>query len=135
MHELGYCEALLPVLDRRAAGRTVTAVGIIAGVRHKLVADVMQMAWQLAADATPYADAITVIDEVEMQATCGSCDHQFTTADTLAACPECAAVGALLAGGDEFALGWVQFADSPGPDTTTAAVAGPSATDHHHQER
>ena len=34
MHEVGYCEALLPVVDGRAQGRAVDAIGIRAGVRH-----------------------------------------------------------------------------------------------------
>ena len=111
MHEVGYCEALLPVVDARAQGRAVGAIGIRAGVRHGLMGDVMQMAWQMVADGTPYADASTLLEASRMHATCGGCAWQYDTEDTLSECPSCGAVGARLAGGDEFGLAWVRYVD------------------------
>lgn len=130
MHELGYCEALLPVVEARASGRAVTAIGIRAGVRHRLVADVMQMAWQLAAAETPYAAATTVVDQVAMTGTCRQCGHRFPTDDTLADCPHCAAIGPALTGGDEFVLDWLQYEGSHRVPAG-AAVADPPGHDHH----
>lgn len=130
MHEVGYCEALLPVLDRRARGRPVAAIGITAGVRHRLVGDVMAMAWQLTAADGPYARATTVLEEVEMTGTCRDCGVTFQTDDTLAECPGCGAIGPALSGGDEFMLGWVQYAGVDDREVAEAAVAGPSPDDH-----
>jgi hydrogenase nickel incorporation protein HypA/HybF len=133
MHELGYCEALLPVVAKRADGRAVDRVGVTAGVRHKLVADVMQMAWQMTASGTPYAEATIVLDEIPITAVCRDCGHQFSTVDSLAECPSCQALGPELEGGDEIALGWLQYAGSAPSDreVADASVSGPSADDQH----
>lgn len=131
MHELGYCEALLPAVDQRAGGRAVHRIGITAGVGHRLVPDVMQMAWQIAADGTPYADATTVLEQRSMTGTCRDCGHRFHTDDTLAECPECGALGPRLDGGDEFMLAWLQYADAPDRDVARSPIAGLSVHDVH----
>ena len=46
-----------------------------------------------------------------MHATCSGCGWQYDTEDTLSECPSCGAVGARLAGGDEFGLAWVRYVD------------------------
>jgi hydrogenase nickel incorporation protein HypA/HybF len=132
MHEIGYCEALLPAVERRADGRTVRRIGIRAGTRHRLVPDVMQVAWSQTAADTPYADAVTVLDETPMTAECTGCGHRFETADTLAECPECGVIGPRLSGGDEFALAWIEYADSvsSAPERTDEALAAPPHGGH-----
>jgi len=72
---------------------------------------VMQMAWQMVADGTPYADASTHLEASRMHATCSGCEWRYDTDDTLSECPSCGAVGARLAGGDEFGLAWVRYLD------------------------
>lgn len=132
MHEIGYCEALLPAVERRANGRTVRRIGIRAGTRHRLVPDVMQVAWSQTAADTPFADAETVIDELPMHAVCTDCGHEFETDDTLAECPRCELVGPLLSGGDEFALEWIEYADgdSAATERTDESLAAPPNGGH-----
>ncbi len=137
MHEIGYCEALLPAVERRAAGRAVRRIGIRAGSQHRLVPDVVQFAWGQVAAGTDLADAVTVLDEVPMRATCSVCGHEFQTDDTLAECPACGEVGARLAGGDEFELAWLEYSagerddDGAEPVGQVASRAG-HIPDHDH---
>lgn len=88
----------------------MTRIGIRAGVRHLLVPDVVQMAWQLTAYDTAYQNAETVLTLSPMRALCEACGQSFETDDTLAVCPGCAEMGARLEGGDEFVLEWVEYA-------------------------
>lgn len=132
MHEIGYCEALLPAVERRAAGREVRRIGVRAGTQHRLVADVMQFAWSQAAADTSFADAEMVLDETPMHAVCSMCSHAFDTDDTLAECPSCGEMGARMSGGDEFALEWLEFADGrEALDESGGVEAPPQQHDHH----
>jgi hydrogenase nickel incorporation protein HypA/HybF len=117
VHEVGYCEALLPVVRTHARDREVAAIGIRAGVRHGLIDGAMQMAWQLVASGTPYASAMTRLEPDRMDAACGACAHHYRTEDTLSECPACGAMGARLSGGDEFGLAWLSFADGSPAET------------------
>jgi Zn finger protein HypA/HybF involved in hydrogenase expression len=121
VYEVGYCEALLPVVRSRAGDRAVAAIGVRAGVRHGLTDGPMQMAWQVVADGTPYATAMTRIEHDRMDATCGACAHHYRTDDMLSKCPACGSMGARLSGGDGFGLAWLSFADGSPPET-----AGPA---------
>lgn len=144
MHELGYCEALLPAVERRAAGRPVRRIGIRAGSSHRLVGDVMQMAWTEVARDTPFADATTVLCESPMQARCPACDHRFETDDMLAECPGCGTVGPRLSGGDEFVLEWLEYvgvdgdaaADGDGAarERVDEGLGAPADGGHHHHD-
>jgi hydrogenase nickel incorporation protein HypA/HybF len=111
VYELGYCEALLPVVRSHAGERAVAAIGIRAGVRHGLTDGAMQSAWHLVADGTPYAAATTRLEPDRMDATCSGCAHHYRTDDTLSECPACGSMGARLSGGDGFGLTWLSYAD------------------------
>jgi Zn finger protein HypA/HybF involved in hydrogenase expression len=102
----------------------VTRIGIRAGVRHLLVPDVVQMAWQLTAYDTAYQNAETVVTQAPMRASCEGCGQRFVTDDTLAVCPGCAEMGARLEGGDEFVLEWVEYAEI-GLDRAGEALSAP----------
>jgi Zn finger protein HypA/HybF involved in hydrogenase expression len=122
VYELGYCEALLPVVRSHAGDRAVAAIGIRAGVRHGLMEGPMQSAWQRVADGTPYARATTRLEPDRMDATCGSCAHHYRTDDTLSECPACGAMGARLTGGDEFVLAWLSYADGSPAEAASTPV-------------
>ncbi len=134
MHEAGYCEALLPVVDARARGRPVQGIGIRAGVRHGLMGEVLQMAWQMVADGTAYADATTHLEPALMAATCRDCGRTYETDDTLSQCPDCSAMGARLAGGDEFGLAWLSFADADAREAGTDEQIDVDMSGHTHDD-
>ena len=61
MHELSYCEGVLEAVERRAAGRTVTAIGVRIGAVHRIVADAFEQSFPIAAVARPAAGPATEV--------------------------------------------------------------------------
>ncbi|HET9078072.1 MAG TPA: hydrogenase maturation nickel metallochaperone HypA [Acidimicrobiales bacterium] len=57
MHELGLCEALLEVVERRAAGRRVLAVRVRAGDDLRVAEPALDQAFALVAEGTVAAGA------------------------------------------------------------------------------
>ena len=129
MHELGYGEAVLHAVLRRAGDRPVSAVGVRVGATHRLVAEAFQQGFAVAALGTAAADARTELTVVPAQGHCLDCRHDFSTADPEAACPACGALAVAVTGGDELFLEWVAYAEQPREDD-------PEAVDrqHHHGE-
>lgn len=109
MHEIGYAESLLPVVEERAAGRKVAAVGVRAGVRHRLVDTSMQQAFDLVG-AGSVADGATVeLEQVPIQLRCDGCGVEQTSTSEVAWCPACGSDALRCEGGDEFTLHWVRY--------------------------
>jgi hydrogenase nickel insertion protein HypA len=136
VHEIAYCEALLTVVDERAKGAAVTAVGVRAGARHGLVDVALAFAWEQVAADTPYANAEVVLTESPFDARCAACGHRFTTCDTLPICERCGDVSVQLSGGDDFALEWLTYldraeAETQPTDVEVAASVADHVRDHH----
>ena len=128
MHELGYGEAVLHAVLRRAGDRPVSAVGIRVGATHRLVPEAFQQGFAVAALGTAAADARTELTVVPAHARCLDCRHEFATADPEPACPECGALAVAVTGGDELFLEWVAYADVAREDDLEPVVR------HHHGE-
>jgi hydrogenase nickel incorporation protein HypA/HybF len=110
MHELGLCEPILDAVERRAAGRRVTGVGLRVGTLQRVVAPALAQAFALVAQGT-VADGATVdLTTVPAWLSCAACGHQQETVEPLAACPTCGAPGPELTGGDELILEWIRVA-------------------------
>ena len=112
MHEIGYCESLLPVVEARAQGRPVARVRVRAGAVHRLVPDSFQQAFDMVAAGTVAADARTELVTVPLQVQCATCDQATDSTDALSACPACGGVDVTHSGGDEFTLEQVEYRES-----------------------
>lgn len=110
MHEIGYCESLLPVVERRAEGRPVAKVGVRAGAMHRLVPDVFQQAFELVAAGTVADGAVTELVTVPILVECSDCGTTAETSDALATCADCGSHSVKHSGGDEFILEWLEYA-------------------------
>lgn len=113
MHEIGYVESLLPVLERRAEGRTVTGLGVRAGVLHRLVDDSFRQAFQMVAAGTLAETAAVELEQIPVDVTCKACAAVSQADQQLALCPSCGSAEVENANGDEFTLHWVAFDDQP----------------------
>lgn len=111
MHEFGYVESLLPVLERRAEGRTVTRIGVRAGVLHRLVDDSFQMAFDAVAAGTVADGAAVVLEQVPVDLHCDGCGQERETDQQMDSCPACGSTSVSNRNGDEFTLHWVAFAE------------------------
>ena len=112
MHELGYCEGVLEAVERRAAGRRVTRVGVRIGAVHRVVGAAFEQSFQLVAAGGPAEGATTEVEVVPVQGTCRACRHAFTSLDPAPACPACGALDVTAVGGDEVVLAWVAYAEA-----------------------
>lgn len=113
MHEMGYCEGVLEAVERRAAGRTVTRVGVRIGAVHRVVADVFAQSFQLAAAGGPAEGATTEVVVVPVHGHCMDCRADFGSPEPAPACPSCGSLDVAVDGGDEVVLEWLQYAGLP----------------------
>jgi hydrogenase nickel incorporation protein HypA/HybF len=111
MHEIGYCAGVLEAVERRAAGRPVTRIGVLVGARHGISPAAFEQSFQLVADGGVAARASTEVAIAPVHAACTACPATFQTADPLPACPECHSTDLVTEGGDELVLQWVEYAD------------------------
>lgn len=112
MHEIGYVESLLPVLEARADGRTVTGLGVRAGVLHRLVDASFRQAFEMVAAGTLAESATVELVQVPVEVTCAACNEVAQADQHVALCPNCGSANVDNLNGDEFTLHWVAF-DEP----------------------
>ena len=116
---MSYCEGVLEAVERRAAGRPVTRIGVRIGAVHRVVADAFEQSFQIAAAGGPADGATTEVAVVPVRGHCMDCRHDFDSVDPSPACPACGSLTVAASGGDEVILEWLQYAD--------AAAVGPVA--------
>lgn len=114
MHEIGYCEGVLEAVERRAAGRPVSGVGVRVGALHRIVPAAFQQSFQLVAAGGVADGATTEVTTVPARGTCRACGNAFETADAASACPACAGVDVEVRGGDEVVLQWIRYREGDG---------------------
>lgn len=110
MHEFGYVESLLPVVEKRAGGRAVERLGVRTGVLHRLVTESFQHAFDMVA-AGSVADGATVeLEQVPVDVECSGCGASSQADQQVAVCPVCGSADIENRNGDEFTLHWVAYA-------------------------
>jgi hydrogenase nickel incorporation protein HypA/HybF len=112
VHEIGYCEAVLEAVERRAAGRQVARIGVRAGTLHRLVPEAFEQSFQLVAAGGVAEGATTEVVPVPATGVCSNCGNRFPTADPASTCPSCGGFDVDLEGGDELTLAWIEYADA-----------------------
>lgn len=109
MHELGYSEAVVDAVERRAAGRAVARVGVRIGSAHRVLPDAFEQSFRLVAAGGVADGASTEVVVVPATAHCRECGDDFTSADPSPACPHCGGLEVDVAGGDEVTLAWLEY--------------------------
>src|SRR3982074_337158 len=112
MHELGMCEAILDTVERRAAGRRVSAFTVRVGTLHRGVEPAMDQAFTLASEGTVAEGAVLHLVVVPVRSTCRSCGLTTESAEPPVACAGCAATDLELTGGDDLILESIEV-DAP----------------------
>lgn len=112
MHEMSYCEGVLEAVERRAAGRPVARVGVRIGAVHRVVPEVFEQSFQLAASGGPAEGATTEVLVIPAHGHCMDCRADFDTPDPTPACPSCGSLDVAVDGGDEVILEWLQYVDT-----------------------
>lgn len=131
MHELSYCEGVLEAVERRAAGRSVAAIGVRIGAVHRVVADAFQQSFQIAAMNGPAADAVTTVVVVPVRGHCMDCRNDFESPDPSPACPACGSLEVAVEGGDDVVLEWLRYVDVDAhPEADRSPELVPAHTHH-----
>jgi hydrogenase nickel incorporation protein HypA/HybF len=130
VHEMSYCEGVLQVIERRAAGRPVARVRVRIGVVHRVVADAFAQSFEMAAAGGVAAGAVTEVVTIPVRGSCTECGATFEAADPHPACPSCGALDVRTEGGDEVILEWIEYR---GDDAEQAAETVPEHTHDHDQ--
>jgi len=113
VHELGYCEAVVDAVERRAAGRPVVRVGVRIGSTHRVVPAAFEQSFQLVAAGGVADGAHTELVVVPATGRCRDCGNDFSSPDPSPACPRCGGLDVDVEGGDEVTLEWLEYrADS-----------------------
>ncbi|CAN5261702.1 hydrogenase maturation nickel metallochaperone HypA [soil metagenome] len=113
MHELGLCESILDAVEKRAAGRRVTAMRIKVGTLHRVPGEAFRSAFEVISTGSVAhgADIDFVVLPVRMH--CRGCGRNSRVDDLLGACPACGAPDVVSDGGDELVLDSICTAESP----------------------
>jgi hydrogenase nickel incorporation protein HypA/HybF len=104
VHELGFGEAILDAVERRAAGRRVTRVRVRVGALHRVVEPALDQAFSLVSSGTVADGAAVDLVTVPVLVTCRDCGHQAEADDALAVCSACGGLDLEFEGGDELIL-------------------------------
>ncbi|MET8002805.1 hydrogenase maturation nickel metallochaperone HypA/HybF [Nonomuraea glycinis] len=113
MHEVGMCEGLVELIQRRAEGRPVTGARVRVGVRHAVVGDAFEQAFALASAGTPAEGAVVDLVVTPVTVACRSCGSRSESLDVLALCPPCGSDEVDVSDGDELVLESVDFGKEP----------------------
>ncbi|MDA8323095.1 MAG: hydrogenase maturation nickel metallochaperone HypA [Actinomycetota bacterium] len=135
MHELSIARALVQavtdgVRDRGGRPDQVTEIHLRIGVLSGVVPDALTFCFDIAADGTPLASAVLLIESVPARGHCPACRRQVTLARSMLICPDCGAPVPALTAGRELEVGQVVLADGPTdgrPGDGRSAVPGPPA--------
>ncbi len=104
MHELGLCESVLNAVEKRAAGRRVTALRVKIGVLHRVSWEAFDAAFTVLSTGSVAQGAAVDYVVSPVRVRCRSCDVVVGADDLLAACPTCGAAEFDSEGGDEVLL-------------------------------
>jgi hydrogenase nickel incorporation protein HypA/HybF len=112
MHEMGYCEGVLEAVERRAKDRPVARIGVRIGAVHRVVPEVFEQSFQLAAAGGVAEAATTEVTVLPVHGHCMDCRNDFHSTDPSPACPSCGSLDVAAEGGDEVVLEWIEYVDT-----------------------
>jgi hydrogenase nickel incorporation protein HypA/HybF len=114
VHELGFGEAILDAVERRAAGRRVTRVRVRVGALHRVVEPALDQAFSLVSSGTVADGAAVDLVVVPVRVRCLGCGHRAESGDALAVCAECGGTDLELEGGDDLVLESIELESGKG---------------------
>ncbi len=104
MYEVGLCESVLDAVEKRAAGRRVTALRVKIGVLHRVPRESFDSAFTVMSAGSVAQGAAVDFVVLPVRVHCRACGWNRSADDLLAICPECGAGDLDSDGGDEVVL-------------------------------
>jgi hydrogenase nickel incorporation protein HypA/HybF len=109
MHELGLCEAILDVVEKRAGERPVARVKVRGGQLHHVHPEPFEQSFALVAAGSVADSAEAELVLVPVTGRCLSCSEVFEASEPIVACPACGALEVSQSGGDELRLESIEY--------------------------
>ena len=107
MHELPITENILRIaLDyaKRSQATQVTDLNLVIGQLASIVDDSVQFYWDIVSKGTLCEGATLHFERIPAQMVCLDCNHTYTLARGLEACPQCESFRVRVQAGEEFRL-------------------------------
>ena len=101
MHELSIADAIVAIVDRHAAGRTVAKVEIKVGHLRQVVPSALEFAFELVAQGTSAEGAELVMHEVPAAGVCRTCEAESELPDFPLQCSACGGFDVEVIRGEE----------------------------------
>lgn len=107
------CESVLDAVEKRAAGRRVTALRVQVGVLHRVPREAFDSAFRVISSGSVADGADIDFVVLPVHVRCRSCGLDSGADDLLAACPVCGAIDLDSDGGDEVLLESMELVEGP----------------------
>ena len=114
MHEVALCEAILDAVEKRAAGRRVTALRVAVGALHRVPPEAFDQAFEVLSAGSVAQGADVDLVVLPLRVRCRGCDWASHADDLLGSCPACGGRDVMSEGGDELVLDMIRVAGSAG---------------------
>ena len=114
MHELSIANAIVETVLQEIQQQNLAAVQTIVlrvGTLSGVVPEALQFGFEAIISDTPLAKTKLEIERIPVQGKCRTCDHDFTVADFIFACPACDSGQIEVTHGEELEIAYLEVAD------------------------
>lgn len=113
VHELSICRSIADIVERHAAGRTVTDVRVQVGHFRQVVPATLEYCWEITVSGGPLDGSRLEIDHVPARMRCRACDVETVLTVPVLRCERCNGVETELLTGEELLVTSIDVADAP----------------------
>jgi len=106
---MGFCEAVVGAIEKRAGDRPVARVKVHVGRLHHVHPDAFEQSFAMVAGGGVADGAMAELVFVPASGHCGTCQGDFETDEVPLVCPTCGGVDIELTGGDELILESIEY--------------------------
>ena len=120
MHELSLCGSIANIVERHAAGRSVSVIRIQIGQLRQVVPDTLVYCWDLISEGTSLAGSRIDVEAIPARIRCLVCDQIAEVGDLpVLVCRECGSTDAEIVSGEEFMITSLELAETPAEGAST----------------
>ena len=120
VHELSLCGSIANIVERHAAGRSVSVIRIQIGQLRQVVPDTLVYCWDLVSEGTSLAGSRIDVEAIPACIRCLVCDQIAEVGDLpVLVCRECGSTDAEIVSGEEFMITSLDLAETPAEGAST----------------
>jgi hydrogenase nickel incorporation protein HypA/HybF len=120
VHELSLCGSIANIVERHAAGRSVSVIRIQIGQLRQVVPETLVYCWDLVSEGTSLAGSRIDVEAIPARIRCRACDQIAEVGDLpILVCRECGSTDAEIVSGEEFMITSLDLAETPAEGAST----------------